>query len=38
MQALETEAEKWLISVSPTRADDVNPFARNLSTTLRHWQ
>ena len=25
--ALETEAEKWLASVSPARADDVNPFA-----------
>ena len=24
---LETEAEKWLASVSPARADDVNPFA-----------
>ena len=32
--ALETEAEKWLASVSPARADDVNPFAGSLSLVV----
>ena len=32
--ALETEAEKWLASVSPARADDVNPFAGALSLVV----
>lgn len=32
--ALETEAEKWLATVSPAKAADVNPFAGSLSLVV----
>ena len=32
--ALETDAEKWLASVSPAKADDINPFAGALSLVV----